>query len=262
LAQEKIKAVLFDLGETLLNFGRVSTKELFRQGARNSYEFLKSCGQRVGSYRLYHWRNLAAIRLRHLLSNLTAKDFDALELLKRIGTRAGYDLTDGQWRQLGWLWYEPLGKLAEVEPDLTDTLGRLKSAGLKLGIVSNTFISGTSLDRHLGQLGILDFFGVRLYSYQFTFRKPNIQIFHTAADRIAEAARNVMFVGDRIDKDIIPAMKAGMRVVLKRAYTNTDKKAPQGIPQIDRISELPALIAEINSCSESAGAVGCPAALR
>ncbi|MEK7992995.1 MAG: hypothetical protein AAB403_04240, partial [Planctomycetota bacterium] len=74
---QQIKAVLFDLGETLLTFGKVKATEVFRQGARLSYEYLKSCGQRVGSFEYYFWRNLIALRIRHLISNITQNDFNS-----------------------------------------------------------------------------------------------------------------------------------------------------------------------------------------
>jgi len=53
--KSEIRAVLFDLGETLLNFGRFSATRVFRQGARLSYEFLKNCGQPVGNFEYYCW---------------------------------------------------------------------------------------------------------------------------------------------------------------------------------------------------------------
>ena len=123
----------------------------------------------------------------------------------------------------------------------------LKKMGLKLGIVSNTFVHGSSLDKHLEQLGLLDFFTIRLYSYQFNFRKPDARFFKTAAQRIGETLENIMFVGDRIDKDIKPAVKAGMQAVLKQAYTNAGRTAPKVTHKIHQLAELPALITKINS---------------
>ena len=58
-----------------------------------------------------------------------------------------------------------------------------------------------------------------------------------------------MFVGDRIDTDIAPAVKMGMMAVLKKAYTNIGKKIPKGVPLIDQVSELPVLIERINGQS-------------
>ena len=40
MAYGEIKAVLFDLGETLLEFGKFSTTEAFLEGARSTHAFL------------------------------------------------------------------------------------------------------------------------------------------------------------------------------------------------------------------------------
>ena len=62
-----------------------------------------------------------------------------------------------------------------------------------------------------------------------------------------EPAEGILFVGDRLDKDINPALNAGMQAVLKAAYTNVGRKVPKGICKINRISELPSLIEKINA---------------
>jgi putative hydrolase of the HAD superfamily len=243
----QIKAVLFDLGETLLDFGKVKVNRLFREGARLSYDYLKSSGQPVGNFEYYCWSNLIALRFRHFISNITKKDINSSALLRRIGTKKGIKLDAEQWRHFAWLWYEPLSKMATTEPKIKETLISLKGLGLKLGIVSNTFVNANSLEKHLSQLGLLDFFSVRMYSYQFDFRKPDIRIFKIAAERIGEAAQNILYVGDRIDMDIKPALKIGMRPVLKAAYTNAGKTTPNGAWKITHLSELPVLIKKINS---------------
>src|SRR4030042_1912543 len=194
----EIKAVLFDLGETLLDFGKLKTTRLFRQGARLSYDFLKSCGQPVGSFEYYCWSNLIALRFRHLISNITKNDINSSALLRGLGTKKGIKLDAQQWRHFAWLWYEPLSKIARTEPSIKDTLAPLKQMGLKLGILSNTFVNAYSLEKHLNQLGLLDFFTVRMYSYEFDFRKGDVRIFKIAAERLGEAAENILYVGGRI----------------------------------------------------------------
>ena len=243
----QIKAVLFDLGETLLDFGKVKATRLFRQGARLSYDYLKNCGQPVGNFEYYCWRNLIALRFQHLISNITKNDINSSALLRGLGTKKGIKLDTQQWRHFAWLWYEPLSKIATTDPKIKETLISLKGLGLKLGILSNTFVNAHSLEKHLKQLGLLDFFTVRMYSYEFDFRKPDIRIFKIAAERIGEAAENILYVGDRIDKDIKPALKIGMHAVLKDAYTNAGKTPPNGAWKITHISELPALIKKINA---------------
>jgi putative hydrolase of the HAD superfamily len=247
MMNNQIKAVLFDLGETLLNFGKVNVTRIFRQGARLSYDFLKSCGQPVGGFEYYCWSNLIALRFRHFISNITKNDINSSALLRAIGTKKGIRFDAQQWRHFAWLWYEPLSKTARTEPGIKDTLAALKQMGLKLGILSNTFVNAYSLEKHLNQLGLLDFFTVRMYSYEFDFRKGDARIFKIAAERLGEAAENILYVGDRIDMDIKPALQIGMRPVLKAAYTNAGKTPPNGAWKIAHLSELPVLIKKINT---------------
>lgn len=251
MADTKIKAVLFDLGETLLNFGRADTNQLLRKGAELSYEFLESIGQHVGSFKSYRWHSLLHLKTRYIFSNIIDRDFDVLALLKKIGAKKGVKLSEQQWLDLAWLWYEPLRQMASVETDIIETLGALGKSGLKLGILSNTFINKCTLEKHLAELGILDFFDELMYSYEFKFRKPDARIFAAAAERIGCPNSNIMFVGDRVNKDVLPALKAGMYPVLKTAYTNKGKKLPKGAWRIDRLCELPQLIEKINAGLEN-----------
>jgi HAD superfamily hydrolase (TIGR01549 family) len=247
LPREQIKAVFFDLGETLLSFGRIDSGRLFKEAAELSYSFLRQLGQKVGSFKLYFLRNLVSIRVHYLLSNIIGRDFDSLALLKKLGRKWQLQLSEEQWQQLAWLWYEPLSKIVTIETNIIETLEKLKNAGLKLGIVSNTFVHSSTLDRHLAQLGLLDYFPMRIYSYNCAFRKPDRRIFQMAADKVGEEPARSMFVGDRLDYDIKGALKARMRPVLKKAYTNNGKKIPKGVLRINSLSELPEVIEKINT---------------
>lgn len=251
MADTKIEAVLFDLGETLIDFGKADTNELLQKGAELSYKFLESISQEVGSFKSYCRYSLLHLRIRYIFSNIIDRDFDVLALLKKIGARRCVKLSERQWQDLAWQWYKPLRQIASVETDIVQTLAALKKSGLKLGIVSNTFINKCTLEKHLAEFGILDFFDELMYSYEFKFRKPHSRIFAAAAKRIGCPNSNIMFVGDRVNKDILPALKAGMHPVLKTAYTNKGKKLPKGAWQIDKLCELPQLLGKINSGLEN-----------
>jgi len=241
-----VKAVLFDLGETLLEFGRIKPLALFFEGARTSFNYLKELGEPVSCFAFYCIHSMVSLYLHRLISWITGNDFNAMELLKRIGSSKSFILSEEQWCEYAWCWYEPLERIGRVEEGIKETLGKLKDMGLKLAIVSNTFVPSSSLERHLKQMGILDFFDVRLYSYEFDFRKPDVRIFKAAVDRIGENVENTLFVGDRINTDIIPALKTGMYAVLKNAYTNAGKYHPPGALKIEKLSELPGLVEKIN----------------
>jgi len=246
LGQTKIKAILFDLGETLVNFGKVDSIRLFKEAGKRSYQFLRKLNQPVGGFRGYFWRNLWGLRVRYYISIMTGRDFDSLAVLEKYGTRRGFHLSVEQWQELNWVWYEPLRQRSWVEPGVAEALGKLTEAGLKLGIVSNTFVSGSALDRHLAEEGLIGFFNTRVYSCQFGLRKPDRRIFLEGAQQVGIEPANILYVGDRINKDVKGALRAGMRPVLKNAYTNAGKKPSAGVERIDSISELPDLVGKIN----------------
>jgi putative hydrolase of the HAD superfamily len=247
MAEKKLRAVLFDLGDTVLEFGRVQTTRLFLKGAHSAYDFLQAKFQPLPGFPGFFLRNLFCLRWHHLASHFTGNDFDSLEVLRALGTRQGISLSEDDWKHLTWLWYEPLSASARVEPDLHQTFAALQQRGLKLGIISNTFVHSSALDRHLEQLDVKDFFQVRLYSYQFEFRKPDPRIFQEGARQIGLDCANIMYVGDRIDKDMLPALKLGMIPALIRARANIGKPVPAGVHVIHKLSQLPDLVEKINS---------------
>ena len=241
-----IKAVLLDLGETLLTYGKVDVLSVFNQACRQSYDYLKGAGQPVGSFRSYTMRNLFSIRFRCLVSFITGNDFDSLDLMKKLGQKHGFNLTEAQWEHVSWIWYDAIGKLAKVEPDISDTLEKLRAMNLKIGILSNTFVHSSTLINHLKQLNLWHFFDEAVFSYEFRFRKPSKKIFLATAEKIGIEPQNILFVGDRVWADIKGSMNAGMTAVLKNAYTNYGKRTPKGSYKIENLSELPALIEKIN----------------
>ena len=97
MADRKIKAILFDLGETLLNFGEIDSSRVFKEACRQSYDFLKAAGQPVGRFAGYLRRNLWGLRVKFFVSRLTGKDFDSLALLKKHGGKSGFQLSDSQF---------------------------------------------------------------------------------------------------------------------------------------------------------------------
>lgn len=251
LNKRHIEAVLFDLGETLLNFGRLNRGQLFNDAVRQSYTYLQKLSQPVGAYGPYRRLHIWGIRWHLLRSWITGDDFNSLELLKSYGKKKGFTLSEAQWEELNWQWYRCLSPLGQVEAGTADALRQLHAMGLKVGLLSNTFVHKSSLERHLKDEGLLDLLTVRLYSYDFTFRKPNVRIFQEAARQMGVAAEYIIYVGDRMDYDVRGSMAAGMLPVLKKAYTNKTVKIPKHLHRIDTIAELPGLIRRICEVPQS-----------
>lgn len=249
MAKRRIEAVLFDLGETLLKFGRLDRDRLFSEAVDRSYAYLKEQAQPVGSYSVYRFFYLWGIRWHVFKSWITDNDFNSLELLKEYGRRKGFTLSDAQWEELNWQWYRGLADIGGVVEGTKDTLRKLQQMGLKLGMLSNTFIHKSSLERHLKQAGLIDDLPLRLYTYEFPWRKPDERIFRKGAQKIGVDCEKIIYVGDRIDNDVIGAQKVGMLPVLIRAYTNEKKRIPADVSVIETINQLPELIEKI-ACLE------------
>ncbi|MEN6309290.1 MAG: HAD family hydrolase [Anaerohalosphaeraceae bacterium] len=247
MARRAVEAILFDLGQTLLEFSKLHTTRLFAVSARASYEWLKTQSQPVPYFLRYRLKHLFGLYLHLIYSTLTGNDFDSLELLKGYGKRYGFTLTEQQYKELNWVWYEPLSNEAFTEPSIKETLQTLRSMGLKLGIVSNTFVNKDSLQRHLAQAGILEFFPIQLYTCDYPYRKPDPRIFLDAARQIDVEPARILFVGDRLDTDVKGSIAAGMMPVFKRIRANRHKTVPAGVIEIQKIADLQAVVENLNA---------------
>jgi HAD superfamily hydrolase (TIGR01549 family) len=242
LADRAVQAILFDLGQTLLEFGKLCNNALFAVSAQNSYQWLREHSQPLPGFLRYKAKHILGLYLHVGQSWLTGDDFNSFELLKGYGKRYGFTLNEEQYRELSWIWYEPLSKQAYMESELLQTLDMLRSMGLKLGIVSNTFVHRETLGRHLKQVGLDEFFPVQLYSYEFPWRKPDVRIFQEASKQIGIAPGKTLFVGDRVDTDVNGALAAGMIPVFKRMAINRNLQVPAGAITINKLAELPRVV--------------------
>lgn len=96
-------------------------------------------------------------------------------------------------------------------PDALDCLHQVKDAGLKVGIAGNQPCGTAS---QVDALGITaDFIAS---SADWNVSKPSAEFF----DRVISAAdigpQRILYVGDRVDNDILPAQHAGLRTALIR----------------------------------------------
>ncbi len=242
----KIQAVFFDLGETLLNYGRVNMARMFRAGAHMAYEYLQELGHTLPPFERYvFWKNIA-VRYRYLRSHLTQRDFNSLEVLARLHADMQVPLTQEQAVELAWRWYLPLRGAAAPDPDALDVLRRFRDAGLVMGLISNTFLPPEVLDRHLTQEGMLEFLTPRVYSSTVRFRKPNARIFRIALQQAGVEPAETLFVGDSPGADVQGANRAGLVSVLKDPFDAFARRGPVANHRIRRLAELIEIVDERN----------------
>lgn len=96
-------------------------------------------------------------------------------------------------------------------PDTIPTLLKLRDLGYKLGVITD----GRAVKQweKLIRLGLQHFFDTVAISEEVKSQKPYTGIFRQALKKVGCSAGEALMVGDRLDKDISGAKKAGMTTV-------------------------------------------------
>jgi len=216
-----IDAVLFDLGDTIINFGvgRREAEILFRQGARLTYDHLAAKQPKneggMPPFELYFKVSYRLMSRAYMWSKLIRRDFSYADILYRAAKKLKLSLSPDALQHLSKLWYQPIHEASHIDPGVTQMLSTLRQANTKLAIVSNTLVPPDCLDAHLAREGLLEFFPVRIYSSTARYRKPHPRIFQLALDQLGVSANRSVFIGDLLIADIAGAKRAGMRTIWK-----------------------------------------------
>ncbi len=216
-----LQGILFDLGDTLFDTEPVNTRSMAHESARAIHDLLSSRGHKLPPLGRYFRMQYRAVRWHYLWSKLRRREFNSFELLKSQCRRMNLSLDEATLREIAWMWYAPVTEHTTVAADVVPTLRLLRDRGLKLGMVSNTFIPGFVLDRHLALLGLLEFLPVRIYSSEVGYRKPHPRIFQLALEALGISPARAAFVGDIVKTDIVGARCLGMVTILRQPFANS-----------------------------------------
>lgn len=117
-------------------------------------------------------------------------------------------------------------------PGTAEALDRLRAAGLRLAVVSN---SDGRVEEALAAAGILDRFELVLDSALVGVEKPDPAIFRAALGALGVAPGEALYVGDLYDVDVVGARAAGIEAVLLAGDAAADG------PDCRRVESLVAL---------------------
>ncbi len=135
-------------------------------------------------------------------------------------------------------WNSSLEKLYEGVIDVISYL----HGKYKLGIIANQVL-GTQ--ERIDNWGIGKYFDVVMASAEAGFAKPDLRIFSMALDKAGCEAGDAIMVGDRLDNDIVPAKKLGMKTIWVRQgyaiYQSMDDESKRPDHIVDSIDELSGL---------------------
>lgn len=196
-----IKAVLFDLGGTLID-NRLSTFETFQK-------ILECRGIQVSTKEIEGAFTVAREELgdeyERKIGRIPASELYRMwdtHVLKALGIEDG-DLA----QEINEKWFSVSG--AVVFPDVNPILTVLGGRGIKKGILSNAYEEEI---RQICQVVGLDeaLFDIIVGADTAARIKPDLETFRYALKKLGINPEEAIYVGNKIEKDYIPAEKAGM----------------------------------------------------
>jgi FMN phosphatase YigB (HAD superfamily) len=123
----------------------------------------------------------------------------------------------------------------DLHHDALPCLAALRARNLRLGAAGNMYAHHEDFLRpHVDFVGSSERWGVE---------KPDAGFFaHIVAEAGAPAAE-ILYVGDRVDNDVLPALAAGLQAVRIRRGAHAAVDSPEGTITIDSLVELPEALA-------------------
>ncbi|WP_174189869.1 HAD family hydrolase [Nocardia barduliensis] len=167
--------------------------------------------------------------------------------------RPGFDLATERERRAAAGQPEWFGE-EDLYPDVRPCLSELRAQGLKVGIAGNQTTRAEGILRDLrlptDVLGTSDSWGAS---------KPSLSFFERLIAEARVPAENILYVGDRIDNDLRPAIELGINAAVIRrgpwGHILRDETAQEILGQdierlslfhLNSLSELPDLVRKYN----------------
>ncbi|MCX5378483.1 HAD family hydrolase [Streptomyces sp. NBC_00091] len=137
----------------------------------------------------------------------------------------------------------------DLYADVRPALARLRAEGLWLGVAGNQTVRAGKILHELFATDV-DLIGT---SDDWGASKPDPEFFVRVAKAVPFAPDEILYVGDRVDNDLRPAVAAGMCSALIRrgpwATVQWDTEEAKSLPtfRIDSLIDLPRHITEFNA---------------
>jgi FMN phosphatase YigB (HAD superfamily) len=236
-----VRAIIFDLGHTIIDFGPAEDAlrdaysqvlTLLRATASAELPSAEHLIERV-TYRIFNEINASYLRQE-------LEELDILQMFDAALHDLGFRLDAATIRQIAELEHRALSTGMVLPESNRDIVGELRGEGYKIGLVSNVTLLPHLMREDMARLGLLDYFDVTVFSSEEMIRKPHPRIYQVVLERLAVAPAEAVFVGDRLREDVRGPKEAGMRAVLTTQFRQEDPSEsdvqPDGI--IDELPEL------------------------
>lgn len=211
----RFKLVLFDLGGTLINYENSPWLELGRLGCIEGAKYIKNAlNFPIEVERLNSRLHNAVGRMMESRDD-SDDELDLIDLTGRTLKEFGVNIGDSLPEKFIKAYYKPIRDQITLVPYAREILSKIKDAGMRIGLVSNTIFPADYHRTEMRQFGLYDFFDFALFSSEEKIRKPGKEIFFRALKLGGSDPEDAVFIGDRMEEDISGPQSAGIRAILK-----------------------------------------------
>ena len=227
-----IRYVLFDVDDTLLDFGKAEAAAIRKTFERIGIPVTEELIRRYSEINAQQWSRFEKGEITR--EKLLTERFDIL--FSELGINVPSEMAQAS--------YEYLLGIGHYFVDGAEELLEALKDKYELYIVSNG--NASVQDRRLKSAGIIPYFRDIFISERVGFNKPSAEFFDACFERIPGFERDkAIIVGDRLTSDILGGINAGV----KTCWFNPKGEAPDpDIPadhEIKHLGELPALLERI-----------------
>jgi len=240
--KKRLKAVLFDMGSTLLEFENSTWDVLRRLSTETGYEFLKEKNLTLPN--LEEFSNVLSAEFLKARSEIaqSLKELKFENVIFEFFRDLNLSTSDGIYGNFLEVYYKPVTDQVTLVDGAKEVLKFFKERNLKIGLISNTIFPEEFHLRELKRFGLYPYLDAHFFSSVVGFRKPHPKIFQLALEKFKVDPSDTVFVGDRLEEDVGGAQNVEMKGILKyhqgRDYTLPI--TPDG--QVMELKELPEVV--------------------
>jgi len=249
--QRGIRAVLFDLDDTLISWERplASREAFYLPRVEKVHAHLTDGGHEIPPCNEFWDAINQAIMAMWAEAKNTLRITSLGRILEQLLVELGLDTTrldiDQVLRVLDWA---PMPGV-ELFPETVPVLNDLRQKGFKTGLLTNSFVPMWMRDQELHAYGLVDLLDVRVSAADVGFLKPHPAVYHDLLTRLDVSPEQAIFVGDRPANDIAGANEVGLvSVLLRPPYLERDLDGVMPDYTIERLDELLPLVETLARC--------------
>ena len=175
-------------------------------------------------------------------------EIDITDVMRKSFAAQGVDLQDDDLRVFIRASHDVWASHYSLAASSHALLEALRARGLRLALVSNTASPDWLLRPVLERQGLVERLDAVVLSSEVGKRKPHPAIFERALDEVGCAPDQAIFVGDRLDTDVIGASRAGMTTIQALWFRADDVRVDaepdfQAFTQMDVLNVVDRLLA-------------------